>query len=99
MFFFPSRIRDLFAGNIIEIKYKLAESEDETINVILKRTIMLLLYLLSMLPDIICIYCSLVQPLFSYLAPTNIQRNPLDNTLRFGFTFDLGVIGSGANDF
>ncbi len=29
----------------------------------------------------------------SYLAPTNTQRNPLDNTLRFGFTFDLGVVG------
>lgn len=30
----------------------------------------------------------------SYLAPTNIQRNPLDNTLRFSFTFDLGVVGN-----
>lgn len=29
----------------------------------------------------------------SYLAPTNTQRNPLDNTLRFSFTFDLGIVG------
>ncbi len=26
----------------------------------------------------------------SYLVPTTLQRNPLDNTLRFGFTIDLG---------
>ena len=26
----------------------------------------------------------------SYLVPTTIQRSPLDNTLRFGFTLDLG---------
>ncbi len=35
----------------------------------------------------------------SYLAPTNIQRGPLDNTLRFSFTFDLGVLGNDANNF
>ncbi len=34
----------------------------------------------------------------SYLAPTNTQRNPLDNTLRFGFTFDFGAFDS-ANGF
>ncbi len=27
----------------------------------------------------------------SYLAPTNTQRSPLDNTLRFSFKFDLGA--------
>lgn len=27
----------------------------------------------------------------AYLAPTNAQRSPLDNTLRFGFTFDFGA--------
>ena len=27
----------------------------------------------------------------SYLAPTNTQRSPLDNTLRFTFKFDLGA--------
>ena len=35
----------------------------------------------------------------SYLAPTNIQRGPLDNTLRFSFTFDLGALGNDANNF
>ena len=35
----------------------------------------------------------------SYLAPTNIQRGPLDNTLRFSLTFDLGILGSEANSF
>ena len=35
----------------------------------------------------------------SYLAPTNIQRGPLDNTLRFSLTFDLGILGSDANNF
>ncbi len=35
----------------------------------------------------------------SYLAPTNIQRGPLDNTLRFSLTFDLGILGSEANNF
>lgn len=29
---------------------------------------------------------------FSYLVPTTIQRSPLDNTLRFGVTFNLGEV-------
>ena len=31
----------------------------------------------------------------SYLAPTNVQRSPLDNTLRFSFSFALGEGGLG----
>lgn len=31
----------------------------------------------------------------SYLAPTNAQRSPLDNTLRFSFTFGLDDIAQG----
>ena len=32
---------------------------------------------------------------FSYLIPTNSQRSPLDNTLRFSLNFDFGAIQEG----
>lgn len=32
---------------------------------------------------------------FSYLVPTNAQRNPLDNTLRFSLLFDVDAFTSG----
>jgi len=31
---------------------------------------------------------------FSYLIPTNSQRSPLDNTLRFSLLFDFGEVGA-----
>ena len=33
----------------------------------------------------------------SYLAPTNTQRSPLDNTLRFTFRFNVGGVAAGTN--
>jgi hypothetical protein len=34
---------------------------------------------------------------FSYLIPTNAQRSPLDNTLRFGLNFDFGAMQNGGD--
>ncbi len=34
---------------------------------------------------------------FSYLIPTNAQRSPLDNTLRFTLNFDFGAIEDGTD--
>jgi len=34
---------------------------------------------------------------FSYLIPTNSQRSPLDNTLRFSLNFDFGAIQDGSD--